>query len=88
MTDEDMSPNKVRYNSNFMSFFHSLVDITCKWYVYRPGNNFFVPFGHMSDSMPFSIGHSYFLSDIKVMKSRVYRLILTNKDEIECNFYL
>ena len=45
----------------------------------RPGNNSFIPFGHMADSMPFSIGHSYFLSDIKVKKCRVCLLIVTKK---------
>ena len=39
---------------------------------------FSFPLGHMPDSMSFSIGHSYFLSDIKVMKCRVYRLIVTS----------
>ena len=40
-----------------------------------------VPFAHMSDSMPFSIGHLYFLPNIKVMKCRVcqYTYYMTNE---------
>lgn len=49
-----------------------------KFSINRPENNLSMPFGHMSDSMSFSIGHSYFLSDIKVKKCRVYLLIVTS----------